>query len=125
MADENKKALKERQAAAEEREKAQQERQAAADAREDFKVERALAQRERFGLPLLSQGLRFAASNKKGILEWLVSEDFTARHSTIGETHSANTGTWLLEELRHWFNASGPRLIICKGVRMIHLQVSD
>ena len=65
----------------------------------------------------------FAASIKEKILKWLVSEDFTARHSTIGEAHSANTGTWLLKQLQPWFAASGPRLIICKGVRIVRLEV--
>ena len=65
----------------------------------------------------------FAASIKEKILKWLVSEDFTARHSTIGEARSANTGTWLLKQLQPWFAASGPRLIICKGVRIVLLEV--
>ena len=93
MAEENSKALKERQAAAEEREMAQRERQAAAYARDD-------AQQERLGISFYREADVFAASIKEKILKWLVSEDFTARHSTIGEAHSANTGTWLLKQLQ-------------------------
>ena len=108
MAEENKKAFEERQAAAEERNHSQVERHAAADARDK-------AAEERDGIrPSLSYLLVLAAKKDK-ILNWLSVGDFHARHSTIGESHAENTGMWLVEELQQWFDGNGPRLVICQG----------
>jgi hypothetical protein len=101
MAEENQKALVERQAAAEERGKAVQERD---------------------GIRPSLSCLLVLATKKDKVLNWLSTRDFNAHHSTIGETHAENTGMWLLQELQQWFAGNGHRLVICQGPgKVFHL----
>ena len=105
----------ERQATEKERKDAQDERRAASQAREQDKDGWNRAQQERDGISFSAVALISLALQKEKILNWLSSADCNARHSTVGDTHAENTGIWLLEELKPWFEGGGPRLVICKG----------
>jgi hypothetical protein len=102
---------------AEENRKAFEERQAATQARSEASQAWVRADKERDGIPISSPGcLSVAATYKKQVLDWLSPVNWLkARHSTTGDRHTQDTGMWLLTELQQWFDGNGPPLIICQG----------
>jgi len=98
--------------------------QAAAEARTEASEGWSRAQRDRDGIHTLSSCL-FIALQKSKVLEWLSNENLIARHSTISEDHTQNTGLWLLDELQQWFDGNGPRLIICQGPGNVFILAND
>ena len=101
-----------------------EEHQAAAAAQMEASEGWSQAQQDRAGIHTLSSCL-FVDLQKAKVLEWLSNENLIARHSTISEDHSKDTGLWLLDELQQWFDGNGPHLIICQGPGNVFLLAND
>ena len=104
----------------EENERALLERTRAAQDRKEAKQERILAKTDQDSFTLGIVTLKLITKRRHEILNWLSSEDFTAQHRKIEETHQEQTGNWLIDQLQPWFNGTGPPVIICKGAGILY-----